>query len=139
MRTFDSVWWTLAYPDNWAAEEDKACITILSESGFGAIQISSARNASRSATDEDLKDFARDQMEVGGETKPIRCGDFSGFYLQYAPDNKWWQRQWWLRCDNIVMFMSYTCSLQDKGKEDSMVDSIVNTLKMKIPESPTPA
>ena len=130
MNQFNSEWWSVQLPDDWGVEQDDTCTSMFSESGVGALQVSAARNSNGPATDDDLRDFAKVHLDAGAPIKPILCGAFTGFYFHYSIDNSY-QRQWWLRCDDTVVLATYTSNLEDKGKEDAVVDGIISTLQKK--------
>jgi hypothetical protein len=127
MNEFNSEWWSVRLPDDWQTEQDDTCASIFSESGVGALQVSAARNSNGPATDDDLRDFAKEHLDSGAPIKPVTCGAFTGFYLHFSMDDIY-QRQWWLRSDDTVVLATYTSDLKDKGKEDTVVDGVLNTL-----------
>ena len=118
----------MGLPDDWGGEQDDTCTSMFSESGVGALQVSAARNSNGPATDDDLRDFAKEHLDAGAPIKPLTCGAFTGFYLHYSTDDMY-QRQWWLRCGDTVVLATYTSDLEEKGKEDAVVDGILNTLQ----------
>ncbi len=127
MKTYKSNWWSIILPDVWETEEDEACATFAPQSRDCALQMSAARNSNGLATDDDLRDFASDHIEAGAPIKPIICGEFSGFYLHYSDDDTY-QREWWLRCHDTVVLVSYGCDIGDKGKNNDIVNSIIESL-----------
>ena len=128
MSQFNSEWWSVELPDDWSAEQDDICVSMFSESGIGALQLSAARNSNGPATDDDLRDFAKEHLDAGAPIKPLTCGAFTGFYFQHSIGGTY-QRQWWLRCDDTVVLGTYTSDLEDRGKENAVVDSILDTLQ----------
>ena len=128
MNQFNSEWWSICLPDDWTIEQDNTCITMFSESGFGALQISASCNNNGSATDDDLREFAQEHIDAGASLEPIICGEFTGFYLHYSIEEVY-QREWWLRCGNTVVLATYTSDIEDKGNEDKNMNNILNTLK----------
>lgn len=115
-------------PTGWHAEKDEVCTTFTSEPEIGALQVSSARNDIGPATDDDLLDFAREHIEAGAKLQATACGAFTGYYHRYSDDD-FYNREWWLRCGETVVLVTYTCELELKGREDSVVDSILTSLK----------
>lgn len=128
MNEFNSEWWSVQIPDDWIVEQDDTCTSVFSESGVGALQLSAARNSNGPATDDDLRDFAKEHLDASAPIKPLACGAFTGFYLHYSTDDLY-QRQWWLRSGDTVVLATYTSDLEDAGKEYALVDSILKTLK----------
>jgi hypothetical protein len=128
MNRFNSRWWSVELPDDWSTEQDNTCTSMFSKTGVGALQLSAARNSNAPTTDDDLRDFAKEHLDAGAPIKPVACGAFTGFYLHYSMEDVY-QRQWWLRCDDTVVLATYTSNLEHKGKEDAVVDGIMNTLQ----------
>ena len=123
-------------PAGWSSEEQPECTAFFADAGFGALQLSAARNSNGPATDDDLRDFAKEHLDAGAPINPVTCGAFTGFYLHYSMGDMH-QRQWWLRCDDTVVLATYTSDLKAKGKEDMVVDTILNTLKREDGVQPT--
>jgi len=130
MKTYESEWWTINFPNDWEAEEGEESIAIYSEQGVGAVQVSAARTGNGPVTDADLRDFAKEHLEAGARTKDVNCGDFVGFYFHFGTEDMY-QRQWWLRHDDTMVLVTYTAAPEDKGKEETVVDGIVASLKKR--------
>lgn len=128
MGEFKSTWWSLQIPANWNAEADSVCTTFTSEPDLGSLQVSAARNEKGPATHNDLLDSAKEHIEAGAKIRETACGAFTGIYFHYS-DEDFYHREWYLRCDNTVVFATYTCDLELKGKGDTVVDGILETLK----------
>jgi hypothetical protein len=92
MFQFNSEWWSVQLPDDWSTEQDDTCTSMFSESRVGALQLSGARNSNGPATDDDLRDFAKEHLDTGAPVKAVKCGAFTGFYLHYSVDDMY-QRQ----------------------------------------------
>jgi len=130
MKRYESEWWTIALPDDWEAEDGEHAVAIFSEQGVGAVQVSASRNNNGPVTDADLHDFAKEHLDAGAKTKDVTCGDFSGFYFHFGTEEMY-QRQWWLRRDDTMVFVTYTAAPEHKGTEDVVVDGIVASLKKR--------
>ncbi len=129
-REYTAEWWSVQLPTDWSSEKQPECTAFFADAGIGALQLSAARNTSSPATDDDLRDFAKEHLDAGAPIKPVTCGAFTGFYLHYSIDDTY-QRQWWLRCDDTVVLATYTCDLDMKENEDAIVDSVLSTLKKR--------
>ncbi len=81
MNEFNSDWWTVRLPDDWITEHDDTCASMFAESRVGALQICAARNSNGPATDDDIRDFAKEHLDAGALIKPVTCGSFTGFCL----------------------------------------------------------
>ena len=128
MTEFKSNWWSLGIPTDWHAEVDEVCATFTLEPDIGVLQVSAARNDNGPATDDNLLDFAKAHIEAGAKLRKTACGAFTGFYFHYSDDD-FYSREWWLRSDDTVVLVTYTCDLELKGQGDTLVDGILKTLK----------
>lgn len=129
MSEFDSTLWKLSVPHDWKAFNDPECVTFESAAGLGVLQISAA-SKNGVITDEDLRDLAEDHLAAGATAVPVRAGDFIGFSLRYH-DNTQGTRQWYLRCADAAVFVTYSCAIEVAGEEDELVDSILETLQAR--------
>lgn len=130
MKRYESEWWTITFPDEWQAEEGEDAVVIFSEQRVGSIHVSAARNGNGTVTDADLCDFAMKHLDAGAKTKDVVCGDFTGFSFHFGT-NDMYQRQWWLSCDDTMVFATYTSPQEHKGKEETTVDSILISLQKR--------
>jgi hypothetical protein len=49
-------------PPGWGAEDDGTCVTLTHEDGVGPLQISAYQRNDGAVTDEDLREFAEDEL-----------------------------------------------------------------------------
>jgi hypothetical protein len=130
MKTYSSEWWSIQFPEDWQAAGGESAVGFFSERGVGAVQVSAARNDNGPVTDADMREFAKEYLEVGAKMKDVICGDFTGFYFHFGT-NDMYQRQWWLRHDDVMVLVTYTSAPEHKGIEDATVDRIVASLRRK--------
>lgn len=119
--------WQANRPDGWEVKRDDDCITLHRHDGHGALQISTAFKDA-SVTTEDLHDYASRHIEAGAKTRDLTCGDFVGFTLAFGENDIYW-RHWYLRHGNQMLFITYNCSIDDRGKEDAAVAQILHSLR----------
>jgi hypothetical protein len=62
------------------------------------------------------------------------CGDFNGFLVEFSAGEEW-LRGWALHAGSIPLDVTYRCNLAAKGRDDQIVESMVNSLRLakKIP------
>ncbi len=118
--------WSLVVPDGWHARHDPECATLECEPAIGALQISAAFKDSP-VLDEDLRDFASEHLEAGAIMRPTVAGDFVGFEIAYSDGGTSW-RQWYLRCDNQALFVTYNCAENERGREDASIAEVLASL-----------
>ena len=61
-QKYKSAWWSVELPDDWEAKQDEDCVTLTSERDIGALQISGYRRDGENVTDDDLLEFAEDEL-----------------------------------------------------------------------------
>jgi hypothetical protein len=91
---YTSSWWSIELPSDWSAEEEESCVSFSAEHDVGALQISAYRRDGEAVTDEDLNDFAEDELIDGIMLQDVSCGDFRGIAISYAKDESLWRKLW---------------------------------------------
>lgn len=66
----------------------------------------------------------------GRPVRAIRCGDFGGNCVEHDALNKW-IRGWALCAESIPLSAVYRCKLENRGRDDSAVDAMLNTLRLE--------
>ena len=130
-QEYKSSWWVVELPSDWSAEEDDNCVTLSAERGVGAFQISAYRRDSESVTDEDLNDFAEDELSVGIIPQDVSCGDFRGIAISYAADERFW-RKLWLRSGSLLLYVTYNCGVKEQAVEIESVNRMLSSLKSRV-------
>lgn len=128
---FGGAWWSIELPDGWVGDQDDDCATIVSPEKIGALQISAYKNEETAVTEEDLQAFAEERLDASAVTEPVSLGTFDGLTIDYAESDEegdtWW-REWVLRCGRILLYATYCCDASEKGTEDAVIDSILDSL-----------
>src|SRR5947209_11119624 len=99
---FGREWWSVELPEGWSGEHDETCSTIFDDQGRGALQISAAMKADDEVSDDDLKEFATDDLEAGAELHATSFGPFVGFRADALEDD-FWRETWWLRSGRVML------------------------------------
>jgi hypothetical protein len=127
---YESTWWAIELPSGWLAEPEEDCVSIWSEEGVGALQISAYKRDHEPINDKDLYEFVGNELPRGVNPRNISCGEFTGLYIPYVQDNQYWQK--WMICEGSTMlFVTYNCDPKDKVLEIQAVDKMLNTLKSR--------
>jgi hypothetical protein len=133
MRVVESQWWIIELPDEWEAEEDEETILISDEDGVGEIAITTLQKESGVVEDIELKNYMEDVEQQFGKGVPVTIAELEGYYCRYQDEGDA-VREWYLRCDNLLLLVTYSCGLDNGGMDDSAVDEILSTLFIKIEE-----
>jgi len=121
---YESQDWSLKVPEGWRHQSDEKCKTFLHPEGVGAFQVSSYRKDA-AVTDDDLREFAGEiPLAV------VSIGRLSGFRTRFSEGDTFWTK-WWLRSGHQMIYATYNCSLADRGREDSEIGKMINSLTSK--------
>ena len=118
--------WSLRVPEGWRASHDEACATLVADNEIGALQISAAFKDT-DVLDTDLREFAAEHLEAGANAKPSGAGAFVGFEIAFSEEDRFW-RHWYLRNGRQMLVVTYNCSLESRGAEDTVVRDILASL-----------
>ncbi|MCK5943910.1 MAG: hypothetical protein KAI24_18140 [Planctomycetes bacterium] len=122
--------WDLAVPDGWEASHGEDCATLVGPTEVGALQISAAFKDSE-VLDDDLRDFASEHLDAGATPHACSAGDFTGFEICFSDGETFW-RQWFLRHARQMLFVTYNCSVAERGVEDGLVEEILASLRSSV-------
>lgn len=128
---YKSSWWSIELLSEWNAEEEESSVSISAEHGVGALQISAYRHDGEAVTDEDLNDFAEDELVGAIIPQDVSCGDFRGIAISYVKDESFW-RKMWLRSGSLLLYVTYNCAAEDQAIEVESVNRMLNSLKPRI-------
>ena len=133
MRVVESQWWIIELPEEWEAEEDEETILISDEDGVGEIAITTLQKESGFVEDAELKEYMEDVEQQYGKGQPITVAELEGYYCSYQEEDDA-VREWYLRCDNLLLLITYSCDSDNGGMDDGAVDEILSTLFIKVDE-----
>ena len=128
---YKSSWWAVELPLDWSAEEKDGCVTLSAKQGVGALQISTYRRDGEPVPDEDLYDFAEDELVDGALPQNVSYGDFRGIACSYVADERFW-RKLWLRLGSLLLYVTYNCRAEDQAVEVESVNRMLNSLQSRI-------
>ncbi len=128
MRVLETNWWSISLPDEWIAERDEEAIVIFDEDDVGTIQLTDLKREEGDASQEDLFELAEELIEQGIKHTPAAMGDFVGIRFEYDEDDVF-VIEWFLRCEDLVLLVSYDCDLDNKAMDVGMVEDILDTLE----------
>lgn len=134
MTEFESTWWSIELLPGWRAECEDSCTTISSEKGVGALQVSAYHHEGESVSEKDLSEFSEGEYPEGVEVKEYDSGALSGLHVSFSENGRYW-RKWWLRKDSLLLFVTYTCEVENRDSEIENVDQMIAALKPKAPAS----
>ena len=130
MRAIESQWWILELPDEWDAEQEDESIVISDEDGVGEIVITTLEKEDGNVGDDELREYTADLEQEGGVGETVNVAELKGYYYTYQEDDDA-VREWYLRSDNLLLLITYSCALDNAGMDDGAVDDILSTLFIK--------
>ena len=125
MKTFGTENWLVNLPDEWQGQHRAEYSTVYDPNGVGALQISVVQEINK--MNDELKEFASERSENNKNLDEVTLRNFSGFSFGFSVGDEYW-RQWFLKSGNFAMFVTYNCALEDKGIEDSTINTILESL-----------
>lgn len=130
MKFFSADDWQVSLPEKWNVEAAEDCVDLYDDDGFGTLSISAALQ-DMPVTGDDLLAIAEEHLEKGADPLEVEHGDFDGFVLCYDAEEESWC-EWYLKAGRLLLFVTYDCSVEDEGKEDDTVETILNSLRLRV-------
>ena len=131
MRVVESQWWIIDLPDEWEADQEEDSIIISDEDGVGEIVFTTMEKQQGDVTDADLKLHTEDLQQQFGAGQALNIAELEGYYYSYQEDDDA-VREWYLRCDKLLLLITYSCDQDNAGMDDAAVDEILSTLYIKV-------
>ena len=136
MRALETQWWIIELPEEWDAEQDDETIIVSDEDGVSEIAITSMQKEDGQVDAEELKWYCKDIEKQYGDLSPVSVAELDGFYIRYQEQEDA-LREWYLKCDNLLVLITHSCDLENAGMDDAAVDQILSTLFIKSDEPST--
>jgi len=127
MRVLEAGDWGMLLPDEWQAEQEDDVIVIGDQDGVGCIEFSELHKESGDFTAEDLKQFVPD----ASQWESIGRGSFQGLHAAVIEDGAA-IREWYLYAGQLLLYVTYSCDEDNRGLDDSVVDDMLDTLRMAV-------
>lgn len=129
MTEFATDLWKTRLPEGWegAEAEDDEGVVLFHPDGPGELQVTVTEKEDGLVDETDLEYFAADLLEDGFPEKIVRVGEFQGLYFEYDEEGEFW-REWFLAYDELFFYVTYSCDVADKHKEDRAVAEILKSI-----------
>lgn len=128
-------WFILQVPEGWEPESEDCVTTLRSPDGVGILYLSGGRHAGGRQKSFGGADFlARFLLSLGIAvdeasielSQGVGCRIYS--YRRDSDGAHW--RYWSVTDDETALLISYTCDLDDVGKETAAVDGMVGSVRL---------
>jgi hypothetical protein len=127
MKKFNSQNWSLKIPNGWIHEQSADCDSFFNPNGKGALQFSSAIKKDN-ISHQDLIDYSAKFIKDSIDFTSCTFGDFEGISFSTIINSTFWCR-WYLKKDNLLLFVTYNCEYSTKDEETPEINSILHSLK----------
>lgn len=132
-------WYSMSYPDDWIVEEDKEKEPYVTtfydpEKGVGVLQVS-AYDIPIKPDFNLVSQFIESLSDIGvsANREEIYVNIFKDkgvVYYDSVLDSNHYFRYWMINRQNRLLFITYNCAPEDKGKEDKVVEEVIETIQL---------
>lgn len=129
MRSVESDWWIIDLPEEWEAEQDEETIVISDPDGVGVLEIT-ALGRDEAEVAGSLEAAGRDLLPPDAATQRCRLAGLDALYCTYTEDEAA-VRDWLALSDDLLLLVTYSCGMDDRGLDDAIIDEILQTLELK--------
>jgi hypothetical protein len=126
--------WSLLLPPEWIAERDDESIIIADRDEVGCLELSELRKERGLFDESDIHSLTDDESL---HWTPVSCGSFSGLQGTLTEEGAA-IREWYIYAADLLLYVTYSCELENRGMDDAAVDDILGTLSVD-PDRVAPA
>ncbi|WP_206604724.1 hypothetical protein [Kineobactrum sediminis] len=128
MNVLETETWSMALaPEWWAEAEEDGTILVGDEDDVGCIEINTLHKEAGDFDAAELKAIATAESPEAGDWQQVRLGDFGGWYTAFTEGDAG-VREWYVAAGSQLLFITYSCDLDNAGMDDSAVDALLDTL-----------
>jgi hypothetical protein len=129
MNVLETEWWAMALPPEWWGEVDEDDDTVLvgDQDDVGCIEISTLHKDGGVFDQPELLRIARDESDAEQQWQQVELGDFRGWRAAFAEGDAA-VREWYVASGSLLLFITYSCDLDNRGMDDSAVDELLDSL-----------
>ncbi len=127
MNVLETEWWTLALPPEWWAEAEGDSILVGDRDEVGCIEISTLKRDTGEFSASDIEAVAKEDAAAGAQFAAATLGDFTGLTSGYEEEGVA-VREWCVASGSTLLFITYSCDLENSGMDDAAVDELLDTL-----------
>ena len=128
MNVLETEWWSMALPPEWWAEAEDDSILIGDRDGVGSIEISTLHKREGDFDPATVRTIAEQEAEVPVQWQAVSLGNFSGLTGGYIADDAA-IREWYVACGTMLLFITYSCDVDNRAMDDAAVDEMLDTLQ----------
>lgn len=127
MNVLETEWWTLVLPPEWWADSEDESILVGDRDEVGCIEVSTLHKEEGDFTQDNLEEIAREGSDTGLSWQAVAVGDYNGITAQFVEEDAA-IREWYVANGAVMLFITYSCDLDNQGMDNAAVDEILDTL-----------
>ncbi len=127
MNVLETEWWTMALPPEWWAEAEEDSILVGDRDEVGCIEISTLHKEQGEFSVAELRRIAGAESGEELPWREVGLGDFRGWCTELTEEDTA-IREWYLGCGPLLLYITYSCDLDNRGMDDAAVDQLLDTL-----------
>jgi hypothetical protein len=127
VNVLETEWWSMLVPPEWWAESEDESILVGDRDGVGCIEISTLCKDEGEFDPAEVQRIAMAESPEAGSWDPVQMGDFSGLSAAFVEEDAA-IREWYLAAGGLLLYVTYSCELDNSGMDDAAVDEILDTL-----------
>ena len=127
MNVLETEWWTMAIPPEWWADSEEESVVVGDQDGVGCIEISTLHKEAGEFDKELVLNIAQTEAEQPLDWQAVKLGDFAGVSGSYEEEDMA-VREWYVSNGSLLLFVTYSCNLENRGMDNAAVDALLDTL-----------
>jgi hypothetical protein len=132
-QSVDAGLWTARLPPGWVVEDDEEeeSLLVYHPDGPGTLQVTCSEMEDGLVDEEDLRYFAAELLDEGLEPARVNLGHLQGLKFEYEDDAEDEHViEWYLAGDDLFFFVTYSCPLEARGREDHPVAEFLHSIEL---------
>ena len=129
MNVLETEWWTIGIPPEWWADQEDDSILVGDRDDVGCIEISTLHKEKGAFTDVEVRTLAQENSESDWSWDKSTLGPFAGVSTHYREEEDA-VREWYVAADGVLLFVTYSCDVENEGLDEAAVDEILSTLAL---------
>jgi hypothetical protein len=131
VNILETQWWSMCLPPEWWAEQDEESILVGDCDDVGCIEISTLVRDDGEFSSPEVREIASQQHEIAPQWEAVNVASMDGLYASFIEEDTA-VREWYLGAGKFLIFISYSCALENRNMDDSAVNEILATLVVDI-------
>ena len=128
MNILQTEWWTIGVPPEWWAEQEEDIIVIGDRDEVGCIEITTLCRDQGDFGRTEVEEIARANAESDWTWQAASLGAFDGIGCSYQEEEDA-VREWYLANGPVLLFVTYSCELENQDLDEAVVNEILQTLE----------